>query len=240
MSIRPPFIALAALAAALLPSCEMVRSSERWESISGDQSSTFMSGMMSRANSYSDLRKFEKSSEDVKAMSKRKRRKYEKELASMRNESSHSMDRQRIDTTNLFGGTRDNKQFGNTGFGAKKFTGNKVFAGNEEYQRDGFQFAKDREMARKEALAASQKFSDRDKTAGTKRWFGRDKSADTGRAVDRTLLTEADDAQRAPRQQQLDSANVKGADTADYLDNQLSLHQLRDMLGREGSSIRKE
>lgn len=149
----------------------------------------------------------------------------------------HAMDHQRIDTKDLFGGTRDNKQFGGDSYNKKSFNGNTRFRGNKQYTPQGYQFVRDREMARKEALAASQKFGERDKVAneGRKSWFGRDKTVARDRAdaegqrYDTAALPGTTGAARDHNETPLNVYQMPGRGGGA---NQLSLEDLQDLLGR--------
>ena len=147
----------------------------------------------------------------------------------------HSMDRQRIDTTDLFGGSRSNQQFGGDAYRKKRFNGNKRFTGNKDYKPEGYQFVKDREMARKEAIAASQTFGERDKRAneGRKSWFGRDKAVTPeranaeGKSFETRVLPGTTGAQRAHNETELDIHRPQGRDGKG-----LSFDDLKEALGR--------
>jgi len=147
----------------------------------------------------------------------------------------HPMDHQRIDTKDLFGGTRDNKQFGGDAYSKKRFTGNKRFGGDKQYTPQGFQFMKDREMGRKEAIAASQKFGERDKLAneGSKGWFGRNKTVTPDRAdaegerIEMRTLPGTTGAQRSHNETKLPIQRPQGYDGKGF-----SFEDLKDAMGR--------
>ena len=154
----------------------------------------------------------------------------------------HSMDRQRIDTKDLFGGTRGNDQFGKKEYGKKKF-GRKAFATNKEYQSPDYQFIRDREMAREEAAVASERFHGAEQTAneGRKRWFGRKKDVsrdtayeagriadDGGRSIDREGYRDAAASQDLNRKKDLDIVNPAGSEAAPKV---MSIQDIKQLIG---------
>jgi hypothetical protein len=228
-------LAIAALGLVLTTACKTVRTVTHVESISPTQSNPFLKGVYSKTDKWSDQTRFMKSPEQVEKMSKRERRKYEKTLAGMRKETTNSMDQARINTTDLFGGTRDNKQFGGNQAENKRFAGNTMFRGNKQYEPNRYQFLSDREMARKEALAASETFGDRNKVAGEAKrgWFGRDKrfgsksANEAGENYSTNTLRETEGTAR-----QHDETPLPIVDPPGRNGSGLSLSDLREMLGR--------
>lgn len=238
MRILTHLALLAALPLLLLaPACKTVSRVTKVESISANESSSFAKGVFKKTNAWSDVTQYIRSDEEVANMSKRKRKKYERELAEMRSGVSSSMDKRRVETTDLFGGTRSNQQFGGESVGKKKYAGNTRFRGDKEYTREGYQFLKDREMAREAAAAAGQKFGERDKLAGESRksWFGRDKtvardrSGDADKSFDTRALPGTTGSDRVHNETVIGIQNPAGRDGDG---GTLSMDQLRDMMGR--------
>ena len=93
----------------------------------------------------------------------------------------------------------------------------------------------DREMARKEALAASKTFGQRDKVAGEtkKGWFGRDKAvsrdraADEGQSYDTRTLPGTTGANRYHNETVMDVHSPQGRDGKGF-----SLDDLKEAMGR--------
>ncbi len=154
------------------------------------------------------------------------------------------MDRQRIDTKDLFGGTRGNDQFGKKEYGRKKF-GRKAFAGNKEYRSPDYQFIRDREVAREEAAAAGERFYGAEETAneGRRKWFGREKvvsgnaAYEAGRAANdrggesiyREGYRDAEASQDLNRRKDLDIVNPRGSEAAP---KSMSIQDVKHLLGK--------
>ncbi len=150
----------------------------------------------------------------------------------------HAMDRQRTSPERIFGGKRDNSQFGGEDYGTKKFRGSgEKFSGNKRYEPDTYQFVRDRELAREAAAAAGKQYGDAGAEAPESRrgWFGRDKSVATKSAygsdkkVASTPLAEAERAQELNRERGLDIVNPSGSE---YAPKELSIDEVRKILGR--------
>ena len=215
MPLNPRAAAAAAVAAVcLLPSCETVRTVKSVESRGINQSDPLAERFVGQS------------------------------VERWNNGEQHSMDRQRIDTGDLWGGDRGNNQFGGREYGRKEF-GRKMFGKTEQYKSPQYHFIEEREVAHEEAAAASSGYyaGDREAGEGKRRWFWQKKGVSReaayeaerlapeagGRPVDRPGLREAEASQEQNRDSDLNIVNPAGHRAAPP---EMSIQDVKTMLGR--------
>ncbi len=261
---RPLAAVLALVLAALCPACKTVRT-VTWESRSstggGFGGATLQRGgevvggatearMFDQLRTTQDRFKLEKELSDLSRhvqnnprdrRAKRQLKKLNEAAAAIRrkNEAGLEGNRGAGDGERLFGSSRENPTFGRGGdVASKRFAGNKAFAGTKEFETPGYQFMRDRELARKEAAAAAGRYEGAGEAAGEagRRWFGRRPSVDTKtapgtdrRAVDNTEIAETAEAHARSRPGDDQMLNPDGTDGAPQ---PLTIEQMRKMMGR--------